>query len=413
MIKNIRETILLMVLFVFVILILQFTGISEINENRRIEVPKKCNILVRIDIKGLSKKIFLSELYSLRASDLLKNVYEVAEKDNESKKDDPFTEFSLHTNDLNEPLEILTIDINGEKGVFLRTRSQHKTSNSLLYKSNSNYLYIQIFGPSFQRKEVLSAINSTDLITLPESPEADVNIYEKTNSKLDLKAYLNTSSKNIKLHLINNRVNDIHKKIKAEGLHFYAGENHLNAINLMNPSGNKIKNFSMNYFGLNSYSNPILFPNTDMLIEFEDSISIDDFSSLMKSIFMIENLSIQNESKETGVIQLDDVELTYYLFNLNCIYLSTNNRIMDLTKTSGSIELGGDLSQILKLNDTGWKGILANEMITGIPILNEFKMLLSELSPVTTHSKNESIITLQLSGNQTIYSYLFSIFCKI
>ena len=96
MIKNIRETILLMVLFVFVILILQFTGISEINENRRIEVPKKCNILVRIDIKGLSKKIFLSELYSLRASDLLKNVYEVAEKDNESKKDDPFTEFSLH-----------------------------------------------------------------------------------------------------------------------------------------------------------------------------------------------------------------------------------------------------------------------------------------------------------------------------
>ena len=149
MIKNIRETILLMVLFVFVILILQFTGISEINENSRIEVPRKCNILVRIDINGLSKKIFLSELYSLRASHILKNVYEVTEKDNESKKDDPFTEFSRHTNDLNKPLEILTIDINGEKGVFLRTRSQHKTSNSLLYKSKGNYLYIQIFGPSF------------------------------------------------------------------------------------------------------------------------------------------------------------------------------------------------------------------------------------------------------------------------
>jgi hypothetical protein len=110
---------------------------------------------------------------------------------------------------------------------------------------------------------------------------------------------------------------------------------------------------------------------------------------------------------------LDDVEFTYRLVDLNSIYLSTNNRILDVTKTSGSIELGGDLSQILKLNDAGWKGILANEMITGIPVLNELKMLLSELSPVTTHSKNESIITLQLAGNQSIYSYLFSILSKI
>ena len=169
----------------------------------------------------------------------------------------------------------------------------------------------------------------------------------------------------------------------------------------------------MNYFGLNSYSNPILFPNTDMLIEFEDSISIDDFSSLMKSTFMGEEISVQSESKEAGIIQFNDVEFTYMLFNSNSIYLSTNNRIMDLTETSGSIEFGGDLSQILKLNDTGWKGILANEMITGIPILNELKMLLSELSPVTTHSNDESIITLQLAGNQSIYSYLFSILGKI
>ena len=415
MIKNIRETILLMFLFVFVILILQFTGISEINENRRIEVPKKCNVLVRIDIKGLSKKMFLSEVYSLRASNLFKNIYEIAVEDNESEKDsqDPLTEFSEHLNNLNEPLEMLTIDINGVKGVFLRTLSQQKTSNSLLYKSNSNYLYVQIFGPSFQRKEVLSVINSTDLFTLPEAPRADLKIYEKTNGKLDLKAYLNTSSKNIKLHLINNHENQINKKISAQGLHFYAGANHLNAINLMNPLENKIKNFSINYFGLNSYSNPILFPNTDMLIEFEDSINIEDFSSLLKSTIVSENLSIHPESKETGVMKLDDVEFTYHRLNLNSIYLSTNNRIMDLTKTSGSIELGGDLSQILKLNDTGWKGILANEMITGIPVLNELKMLLSELSPVTTHSKNESIITLQLAGDQSIYSYLFSILSKI
>jgi len=61
MVKNVRETILLMILFVFVILIVQFTGISTIKVKSSIEVPETCNLLVRIDLKGLSKKILLSE----------------------------------------------------------------------------------------------------------------------------------------------------------------------------------------------------------------------------------------------------------------------------------------------------------------------------------------------------------------
>ena len=98
---------------------------------------------------------------------------------------------------------------------------------------------------------MLYEINSTDLFTLSKAPTSDVKIYEKTNDKLDLKAYLNTSSKNIKIHLINKEENQVNKKISAQGLHFYAGANHLNAINLMNPLENKVKNFSINYFGLN------------------------------------------------------------------------------------------------------------------------------------------------------------------
>ncbi|MDO7610550.1 MAG: hypothetical protein MUQ68_06785, partial [Crocinitomicaceae bacterium] len=65
------------------------------------------------------------------------------------------------------------------------------------------------------------------------------------------------------------------------------------------------------------------------------------------------------------------------------------------------------------LNDKGLKGILANEMITGIPILNELRMFLTQLHPTTTHSENESIITLKLEGDQSIYSYLFSMLGKL
>ena len=65
--KKIRETILLLVLFVFTILILELTGIREKEFENQVQIPKSCNILIKIDIQGLSKKIVLSELYSNRA----------------------------------------------------------------------------------------------------------------------------------------------------------------------------------------------------------------------------------------------------------------------------------------------------------------------------------------------------------
>ena len=415
MVKNVRETILLMILFVFVILIVQFTGISTIKVKSSIEVPETCNLLVRIDLKGLSKKILLSELYSHRASELFKDIYKLGELDDEFEKDreNPFIEFSDNLNSISEPLEVLSINIGGKEGVFLRTLSQHKTTNYSLYSSNNNYLYVQLYGPTFKRQEILSAINSSHKYKLSKAPNSDIQIYEKTNNDLDLKGYVNTSSKNIMLHILHKSENQLNEKIKAKGLHFYSGANHLSAINSMKSLKNKMKNISINYFGLNSYGNPVLFPNTDMLFEFEDSVNIDDLSSLMKSSFKSSLISVLSESKDSGTIKFDDVDLTYKLFNSNSIYISTNNRTMELTETSGSIELGGDLSQLLRLNDKGWKGILANEMITGIPILNELRMFLTQLHPTTTHSENESIITLKLEGNQSIYSYLFSMLGKL
>ena len=75
--KKIRETILLLVLFVFTILILELTGIREKEIENQVQIPKSCNILIRIDIQGLSKKIVLSELYSNRAPELIQNLLEM------------------------------------------------------------------------------------------------------------------------------------------------------------------------------------------------------------------------------------------------------------------------------------------------------------------------------------------------
>ena len=79
--KKIRETILLLVLFVFAILILELTGIREKENENQVQIPKSCNILIRIDIQDLSKKIVLSELYSNRAPELIRNLLEMNNQD--------------------------------------------------------------------------------------------------------------------------------------------------------------------------------------------------------------------------------------------------------------------------------------------------------------------------------------------
>ena len=91
--KNIRETILLLALFVFVILILKFTSFHDKKEVNNIQLPTSCNMLVRIDIQRLSKKILLSELYSSRASIMFKSLFELDNENKDNQSDDPYMEF--------------------------------------------------------------------------------------------------------------------------------------------------------------------------------------------------------------------------------------------------------------------------------------------------------------------------------
>ena len=415
MVKNIRETILLLVLFVFAIIILYLTNNDKPNIEKTITVPRSCNVIVAININRFSKKVIFSELYSKRAGDLIKSIIELNDDEGGGEKD-PTLEFIENIDDISSHIELLSLTINEQNGIFIRASSTHKAANPILFSSKDNYLYMQLYGPKFQREQVITAINNTKPFVFREEVNSDVQIYERKNNTLELTTYINSSQKKIDIHLLKekNKEKDSGVKIKSNGLHFYTSSSNLTGFNSLNTSKHKIKNFSMNYFGLNIYENPILFPNTDVLIEFKDTISIKEFESLVLSSYKSAEVSLLMDTSVEGLLMLNDVEFLFRKINPNSIYLSTNNRALNLEKTTNTVELSGDLSQIFKLNDNGWKGILANEIISGIPLLNEIKFFIDSFIPMSTkHNNHESIITMQISDEHSIYAHLLSILRKI
>ena len=156
--KKIRETILLLVLFVFTILILELTGIREKEFENQVQIPKSCNILIKIDIQGLSKKIVLSELYSNRAPDLIRNLLEMNNQDDDYT-DNIYDQFVNQLDDFRSPLEILSVNINDQNLLFLRGKSSFKSKTPFLFSAKNDFLYLQLNGSNLPREDILKAIN--------------------------------------------------------------------------------------------------------------------------------------------------------------------------------------------------------------------------------------------------------------
>ena len=409
--KKIRETILLLVLFVFTILILKFTSIKEKEDSSQIQIPSSCNILIRIDVHGLSKKIVLSELYSYRASELVRNLLEMNDQEyNDNDNDDVYHQFFNELDDFSNPLELLSLKINGQNLLFLRGVSSFKSKTPLLFSSNNNFLYLQLYGSNLPRKNILSAINDIKTFNIGKTTLSDIEIYENANNNLKLKAYVNTSSDEINLHVIQEG-NGSNSMIGLEpnGLHFQAPASFFEY--LIGP--NNINQISLNYFGFNFNDNSNWYPNMDILFTFRDSIERKSLENSAKLAYKGSQVKIvKEEGKEK--LMIDDMAYLIKDIPPNKIFLTTNDRTPSLaTDSSNSLVLSGNASQIFQINTNSWQGYLANEILSGIGFFNEIKSMVSEFEPIrTVQVKNESIITFQINKKHSIYAYIFSILSK-
>ena len=407
--KKIRETILLLVLFVFTILILELTGIREKEFENQVQIPKSCNILIKIDIQGLSKKIVLSELYSNRAPDLIRNLLEMNNQDDDYT-DNIYDQFVNQLDDFRSPLEILSVNINDKNLLFLRGKSSFKSKTPFLFSAKNDFLYLQLNGSNLPREDILKAINDIKTFDIEKTTLSDIEIYEHTNNNLYLKAHLNTSSDKINLHVIQG-IDESNSIIGLEpyGLHFQAPASFFEYV----IDVNKIDQISLNYFGFNFNDDSNWYPNTDILFTYRDSIDKDCLEKSAQLIYKTSQVKIlKNEGKEK--LMIDDMAYSINDIPPNKIFLSTNDRKPRLaTDSSNALVLSGNASQIFQINTNSWQGFLANEILSGIGFINEIKSMVSQFEPIrTVQVNNESIITFQLNKKHSIYAYIFSILSK-
>ena len=408
--KKIRETILLLVLFVFTILILEMTGTREKEIENQVQIPKSCNILIRIDIQGLSKKIVLSELYSNRAPELIQNLLEINNQENDDT-DNVYNQFVNQLDDFSSPLEILSVNINGQNLFFLRGVSSFKSEAPLLFSAKNDFLYLQLYGSSnLPREDILKEINDIKTFDIEKTSLSDIEIYEHANNNLYLKAHLNTSNDKINLHVIQGE-NESNSMIGLEpnGLHFQAPASFFEYV----IDVNKIDQISLNYFGFNFDDDSNWYPNTDILFNYRDSIDKDCLERSAKLIYKTSQVKIlKDEGKEK--LMIDDMVYSINDIPPNKIFLSTNDRKPRLAKdSSNALVLSGNASQIFQINTNSWQGLLANEILSGIGFINEIKSMVSQFEPIRTFQvNNEYIITFQLNKKHSIYAHIFSILSK-
>jgi hypothetical protein len=409
--KKIRETILLLVLFVFTILILELTGIREKKNENQVQIPKSCNLLIRIDIQDLSKKIVLSELYSNRAPELVRNLLDMDNQEhNDHENDNVYNQFVNQLDDFSSPLEILSLNIHGQNLLFLRGVSSFKSKAPLLFSSKNDFLYLQLYGSNLPREDIIKAINDIKTFNIGKTTLSDIEIYENANNNLKLKTYVNTSSDKINLHVIQEG-NGSNSMIGLEpnGLHIQTPASFFE--HLIGP--NNIDQVSLNYFGFNFNDNSNWYPNMDILFTFRDSIERKSLENSAKLAFKGSQVKIiKEEAKEK--LMIDDMAYLIKDIPPNKIFLSTNDRKPRLaTDSSNALVLSGNASQIFHINTNSWQGFLANEILSGIGFINEIKSMVSQFEPIrTVQVNNESIITFQINKKHSIYAYIFSILSK-
>ncbi len=407
--KKIRETILLLVLFVFTILILEMTGTRGKEIENQVQIPKSCNILIRIDVQSLSKKIVLSELYSNRAPELIQNLLEINNQENDDT-DNVYNQFVNQLDDFSSPLEILSVNINGQNLFFLRGVSSFKSEAPLLFSAKNDFLYLQLYGSNLPREDILNEINDIKTFDIEKTSLSDIEIYEHANNNLYLKAHLNTSNDKINLHVVQGK-NESNSMIGLEpnGLHFQAPASFFEYV----IDVNKIDQISLNYFGFNFDDDSNWYPNTDILFTYRDSIDKDCLERSAKLIYKTSQVKIlKDEGKEK--LMIDDMAYSINDIPPNKIFLSTNDRKPRLaTDSSNALVLSGNASQIFQINTNSWQGFLANEILSGIGFINEIKSMVSQFEPIrTVQVNNESIITFQINKKHSIYAYIFSILSK-
>ena len=431
MTKKSREIIALLVFFMCVILIFQITQQSTTSVKKNIHLPKNTKVFVRFNQKSLFEKILVSELYNPNVNEFVKKLVNLTNNSGDLESNSEYTPF-IENSDLNldNPLDLITVSIQNKDVVFLRAKSQSEVNKSevnkeFLFTSNHDYLYLQLNERSLNRQDIHKAINNKVSFQLTAPMTDDVAVFKIDNQNLRNVARINIADRKLTVLFPQHHVS--HKKsleLEPKGFHvFIANDNNiLDFISKKTPDI-KLKSVSINYYGLNSYNNPIIFPDADYLLEFKNSITSGSLIHFLSSALMDMEFSHKSgdlsgqklTDEETGHFLIGDLKLNYKRINDNCFFIGANTKHTKTQITDIPFAISGKPSQLMVINNlTGWKALIAQEFISGIPVLSQLKSMLDNMLPIETKQNNkETVIDLRFKNNHALYTHLLDLIMSI
>jgi hypothetical protein len=152
------------------------------------------------------------------------------------------------------------------------------------------------------------------------------------------------------------------------------------------------------------------------LFEFKKEISNEYFMNYISSEFFNDPLlsfSSDSTTHDSGTLKINDLSFNYKRISPFGIYIGSTDKRLSIEDTQQPFELSGDLSKLFTINDSGWKGILAKEIITSIPVLKALKSMLDNTASVKTdYRTNNTRIQIKFKNQESAYLELLKFFSE-
>jgi len=372
-----------------------------------ISLPTNTVQYTRIESVQLLKKFIYNELFAIKDQLVLEKLKSISK----NKDENDFSVSNLNI-DMAAPIELININKDGENYSIIRMKSNKKGIEGkfyLPYFETENEKCFLIAGNKKNIKSLKKHFSKSFKYSLES--KKDISIFNFNNKKLVRSSSISIQKNQIKL--ITNEMQQVQNKqllLKESGFHFsFPIEDGIQMNEQMQqipilPKINfpfkDIRHISGNYSGFKFTENDSIIgiPRIDLLISFNQKTKVDSLIlNLMKQLNV--EFPIQNNQLSFGKETLYFSQITPKI-----IYLSTRNSTPKLEKSSHPIKIAGDLTQLTKLENAGWKGML----IEVIPVFKSTKKILQsaknvEFKKINIHSYE---ILIPMKKNKNVYHEL-------
>jgi hypothetical protein len=398
----------IIVFVIFGLILFSINSITKKNpsvkQKTTISLPINTVGYTRIESIQLLKKFIYNELFVVKDQLVFEKLKSIAE--NQDENDFSVSDLNI---DMAAPIELININIDGENYSIIRMRSTEKGIGgkfSIPYFETEKEKCFLIEG----NKKNIKSIKKQFLHSFNYSltSRKDVAIFNFDNKKLVQSSRISVQKNQIKL-VIHENQNKQQKQLllKESGFHFsfpvedgIQVDKQLQQIPILpkiNFPFKDIRHISGNYSGFKFTENDSIIgiPKIDLLISFNQKMKVDSLIlNLMKQLKV--EFPIKNNQLSFGKEKLYFSQITPKI-----VYLSTQHTNPKLEKSNHPIKIAGDLSQLTKLENAGWKGML----IEVFPLFKSTKKLLEKTENVTFKKVNAKTyeISIPVKKNQNVF----------